>query len=654
MKIRWVFYLIFAFWCIFPASESFGQRKKARAVGTLSVNDTLSRYAQSPLFLFPNVNRIPYYTNKKELKQIQTLEYNKVWERLNGPLREYVSKFGIENFYKDTFWLWRLASVTQEYGNEDESILLYKLVLRHHREDIDINEVRLQYDSLTINKKDYFVPLEFYYDLVDYRKEVDTLQPPRSILVNMGPEVNSEQSDYGPSISNSNATMIFTSKRNANFRGVDPVQDEDLYFSNRDGEFWYPAEAMDGINTRYNEGSACLSKDGKTLFFARCNSPDSYGDCDIFVSTLQADSTWSEAKNLSVNINSVAWDSHPSLSHGEDTLFFASDRIGGFGLADIYYSVKSEDGWSKAKNMGPIINTRGSEVSPFYHQNHDVLYFSSNGHNLNFGEFDIYKAYFKENNWNEPLNIGPLVNGPGSEFYFTIDAGSQNLYYARSVEDKMENLDLYSFPLPMGAQPLANTKITGSLVNEESGEPFKGIVSIIDLDNGIEVAPKFLRPDGSFEFDLINNNNYLLILQGEEFFRIEELFYLNGAMEFHRTTVPISSRMEFSSIEFEPASSQLSTQMFDDLDKLSDFLLDNPDFSLRISGHTDSAGKEDANLRLSQERADVIKEYLIYFGKVEAFRIIAKGFGSSHPIVEEISEEDKRLNRRVEFEIYRD
>jgi outer membrane protein OmpA-like peptidoglycan-associated protein len=304
--------------------------------------------------------------------------------------------------------------------------------------------------------------------------------------------------------------------------------------------------------------------------------------------------------------------------------------------------------------MGPIINTRGSDVSPFYHHIEDVFYFSSNGQILNFGEFDIYKAYLSGDNWTEPKNIGPLVNGPGSEFYFTIDSKSSDLYYARSVSDRMSNLDLYSFPLPMGAQPLANTKITGSLLNEESGEPFKGIVSIIDLDNGIEVAPKFLRPDGSFEFDLINNNNYLLILQGEEFFRIEELFYLNGNMEFNRTTLPISSRMEFESIEFEEGSSSLSTPMFSDLDKLADFLLDNPDFSLRISGHTDSDGREDANLKLSQERADVIKEYLIYFGKIEESRISATGYGSSKPIVEEKTEEDKRLNRRVEFEIYRE
>ncbi|MDH5381556.1 MAG: OmpA family protein, partial [Cyclobacteriaceae bacterium] len=192
------------------------------------------------------------------------------------------------------------------------------------------------------------------------------------------------------------------------------------------------------------------------------------------------------------------------------------------------------------------------------------------------------------------------------------------------------------------------------LLNEETGKPFPGIVSIIDLDNGIEVAPKYLRPDGSFQFELINKNNYLLIIQGDQFFRIEELFYLDGDMEINKTTVPLSSRLEFSSIEFANGRSELSKDMYGDLDKLADFMLDNPTFSLRISGHTDSDGREDFNLQLSQERADAIKEYLVYFGKIEDQRIEAKGFGSSKPIVEEITEEDKHLNRRVEFELFQE
>lgn len=635
--------------------DLFPQKKKVRkSGGTVALNDTTTRYSRPPLFNFKNINVVPYYENKKKKERIRLLDYNKAWESLYPLLREYVAGFGIVNFYKDTYMLWRLAKLTEIYGDYEEAKLLYKLVLKHHRKDIDIRTVELYYDSLTTNDRDYYVPLEYYYELVDYRKEVDTLRPPRSVLINMGSLVNSDLSDYGPALSSNDGMMIFTSKRNSHNRGVDPVYDEDLFYTSRQYDSWGEARAFDEINSQYNEGSASLSRDGKTMYFARCNSPDSYGDCDIFQATLKNDSTWGEVKNLGMEINSIAWDSHPSLSHSEDTLFFASDRLGGFGLSDIYFSVKTPEGnWGTAKNMGPIINTRNSEVSPFYHYVHDVFYFSSNGQSLNFGEFDIYKAYHDGANWDEPKNIGPLVNGPGSEFYFTIDSQSEDLYYARSVSNRLSNMDLYSFPLPMEAQPGANTLLKGSLTDESTGEPFKGIVSIIDLDNGIEVAPKFLRPDGSFEFELINNNNYLIILQGEEFFRIEEVFYLDGEMQLDKTTEPISSKLKFESLEFEEGKAELSTPMYNDLDKLADFLLDNPDFNLKISGHTDSDGREEFNLKLSQERADIIKEYLVYFGSVEESRIVAYGYGSSKPIVKETSEENKRWNRRVEFELTR-
>lgn len=642
---------------ILPDSHTVAQRKRKtrRSAGVVSLNDSISTFSQSDLFFFPNVNKRAYYRNTNELKSIRNLDKQKNWEALYPILRKYVKNFGITNFYKDTYWLWKLAKLTETYGNLDEAKLLYKLVLKHHRGDIDIRSIELHYESLTENDKNYYVPLEYYYELVDFRKEVDTLRPPRSVLLNMGTYVNSDRSDYAPTLSANDNTLIFTSKRNSHNRGIDAHHDEDLFYSRNIDQNWEQSEEFKEVNTQYNEGSPCLSKDGKTLYFARCNSPNSYGDCDLYVATMSEDSTWTNVSNLGLNVNSIGWDSHPSLSHSEDTLYFSSDRIGGFGLADIYYTVKNSNGqWQKALNAGPIINTRNTEVSPFYHHIFDVLYFSSNGQNLNFGEFDIYKSYYDGKNWGEPKNIGPLVNGAGTEFYFTIDSKSEDLYYAKSVGNKMNNLDLYSFPLPMAAQPGANTKVRGSLLDENTGEPFKGIVSIIDLDNGIEVAPKFLRPDGSFEFDLINKNNYLLIIQGEEFFRIEELFYLDGETEIKRTTKPISSRLKFESIEFEEGKSELSTPMYADLDKIADYMLDNPDFKLRIAGHTDSDGREDFNLKLSQERADIIKEYLVYFGNVGESRIEAIGYGSSKPIVEEKDEASKRLNRRVEFEIYQE
>lgn len=652
MKLPFItfFALISITFCL----DSFGQKekKKFKKSGVVRLQDSLISYSQSDIFDFPNVNKLGFYSDGKKLKQLQLVEKQGPSEEFYRTLKEYVSNFGIENFGKNTSMLWQLAKLSKKYGPSGESILLYKLALKHHQQGIDITDMYAQYDSLESDRKKYYVPLDYYYELVAYRKEIDTLQPPHGVLVNMGEGINSTKEDYGPVVGNVDYVLLFTSKRNAH---SERAYNEDLFFSLKIDGAWTATQGFKSINTQYNEGSACLSMDGKQLFFSRCNAPDSFGNCDLYTATLSKDSTWSDIKNMGAAVNSSGWESQPSVSHSGDTLYFASNRIGGFGLSDIYFSVKDSKGsWQTAKNIGPIINTRNSEVSPFFHHVFNVLYFSSNGHPLNFGEFDIYKSYRATNkSWREPKNIGPLVNGVGSEYYFTIDSRSHDLYYARSVEDDLKNLDLYSFPVPMEAQPEAVTRLKGTLVNGTNGKPEKGIVSVIDLDKGVEVAPKFLREDGSFDFSLINKRNYLLIIQGDNFFRIEEIFFMDGDTEINKVAEPIESKIEFVSLEFENGKSDILTSMHKDLDKLANFLIDHPELKLKISGHTDSQGREETNLKLSQSRADAIKYYLSHEFKIDNTRITAIGYGSSQPIAQEVTDQHKQLNRRVEFEIFK-
>jgi outer membrane protein OmpA-like peptidoglycan-associated protein len=649
--------ILFSAFFLLIATFSQAQRKgkKLKQAGVVQLNDSLVAYSQSDIFAFPNIDKIDFYFDAKKAKQIERFDNSGVNnEEMYVVLKEYVSNFGAENFRKNVPLLWKLAKLSEKFGPAGEAILLYKTILRHHQQGININELLHVYDSIETDKKQNYVPLDYYYELVDLRKEIDTLRPPHAVLLNMGDYINSPVEDYGPTIGNVDSILLFTSKRNRHSEGNKRVYDEDLFFSIRIGGWWEKAEEFKGVNTIYNEGSACLSKAGNLLYFSRCDAPDGLGNCDLYVSELQDDSAWGKSKNLGSAINSSGWESQPSLTRSGDTLFFASNRVGGFGLTDIYFSVKDSQGkWTQSRNAGPIINTRNSEVSPFFHHKFNVLYFSSNGHPLNFGEFDIYKTYIDGTTWGDPKNIGPLVNGAGSEYYFTIDSQSKSLYYARSSEEDLKNLDLHSFPVPMGAQPEAVTSLKGSLISYETGEPMKGIVSIIDLDQGIEVAPKFLRDNGTFNFDLINKRNYLLIIQGDEFFRIEEIFFLDGDMEINRETSPIESKIEFESLEFENGKANILEIMHADLDKLANFMIDHPLLHLRISGHTDSAGNEDSNLKLSQARADAIKSYLMVEFHVEGDRITAIGYGSSNPIVAESTEKDKQLNRRVEFEIYR-
>ncbi|UXX77795.1 OmpA family protein [Reichenbachiella carrageenanivorans] len=632
-------------------AQFLGKKKDSHALLQI---DTLGTEGNFSIYNFKNINVVNEYYDKGKMHRIQKLEQEKNWAQLYPLLQDYVMQFGIRNFYVDTYWIWRLAKLTEVYGTEGEARSLYKLALRHHHQRIDIREIELYYDSLNTQEVDNFVPLDYYYKLVEHRKAIDTIRPPRGVLLNMGRKINSRQADYAPTLGMNNQALIFTSKRNEQLQNLSYRKNEDLFISRKVDGYWDLSTEMREINTRYNEGSACISKDGQTLFFSRCESPGSMGNCDLFMAKLGEDSVWTDIENLGFTVNSVSWDSHPSLSHTEDTLYFASDRIGGFGLSDIYFTYRNGKGeWMPAQNLGPVINTRQNEVSPFYHPNYQVLFFSSNGQLFKFGEFDIYKSYHNDNQWSEPINIGPLVNGRGSEFYFSIDSDSKDLFYARSATQDLNLLDLYSFPLPMEAQPEALTKITGSLTDSLTGKPFTGIVSVIDLDEGTAVAPKYLKPDGSFEFDLINHRNYLLIIQGDEFFRIEEMFYLDGPAQFDEVTEPIASKVKFESIEFDAGQANLKVEMYGDLNKIINFMYDNPDFYLRISGHTDKYGSDQLNLQLSKDRAQTIRDYIVIFGGVASNRVENEGYGSTQPIVEEVTVEDRKLNRRVEFEIYR-
>jgi len=671
--------------CAYTSTHAqFWKRKKTKSIELSSDSVSIEVF---PL-TFDYINSYAAYQDERVEKRIRKLDENEEWEKLYPELRDYVSKFGPLNFAHQTYYIWRLAKLTEIFGSAEDAKPYYAMVLKHHRNDIDIAQVLARYDSLDRNKKDYYVPLDYYYDLVEFRRQVDTLIPPKSVLKSMGDLVNSSQEDYGPVVAMNDSVVLFTSKRNTVFDGLNRAEMEDLFVTRFENDNWTEAELLEQTHSAYKEGSGYMTRDGKTIYFTRCGAPDGEGNCDLYVTSyfegeIEVDSTyvvtninkdpdddltyksikvkrdtafWKTPENLGERVNSSTWDSHPTLNTTEDTLYFSSDRQGGFGMSDIYYTTKDKKGeWQNPKNLGPVVNTRGNEVSPFFHPLYNVLYFSSNGQLLNFGDYDIYKSYKKDGAFSEPYNIGPLVNGEGTEFYFSIDRKSEYIYYARS-EESMKGLDLFSFPLPMEGQPLATTRLRGSVKDVFGKIPQNLVVSIIDLDEGIEVAPKYAREDGTFEFDLINQRNYLLVIQGDDIFRIEEFFFLDGDETYEGVVERVSSKFEFASLEFENGKAEILPEMHEDLQKVIDFLIDHPDFKLQINGHTDSSGDRIFNQVLSQRRADAIKFYILNStSAIASNRVTAMGYGSQKPIIkEEKTEEDKKTNRRVEFDIYRD
>ncbi len=628
----------------------------AIAPGTYRVRGLSSRVSRklrlrpdgTPDFVF--INRYPFYEDKKALKAIAKSEKRRQYHQTRLLLEDYVAKFGPLNFERNPDMLWRLGQLLQRDSQTVKAKAYYRLALKHSR--ADLKKVQLYYDSLDQKNQDLYVPLKTYYELVEYRKNLNTFHPPKGVYTSMGDAINSKAPDYGPALGGNDSLLIFSSKRKR--RGLTGVVDEDLYTSRREGISWTDAEPLPKpINSPNNEGSACLSKDGKTIYFAR-NDVSRKRNCDLYTATRGKDGKWGPPKSLGLLVNSVDWDSQPTLSQNEDTLYFASDRLGGFGLSDIYFTHKLKNGqWSPAENMGPVINTRDNEVSPFYHPLYHVLYFSSRGQLLNFGDFDIYKTYRVGGRWQEPKNIGPLVNGKGSEYYFTIDRESKNLYYARSEAQELNNLDLYSFPLPMEAQPLATTHVEGTLVDSVSSKPLKGIVSIIDTDNGIEVASKFIRPDGTFDFELIEGSHYAMLIQSNDFFSVEKQFELKGdtVMTLLTNSIDYKLPLIFKNLEFDPGKAAVLPAMYATLDRIALFMVDHPTFRLSIAGHTDTSGDPDVNEKLSQDRAEEIRKYIERKGKLAPNRIESFGYGSSKPLKDEVTEADAKVNRRVEFKL---
>lgn len=618
----------------------------------------------TPYLAFPKIGEYPYFEDKRMKELIFEAEEAEDLQALDSLLGLYIPNFGVENFQKDIELIWRAGQVKEILGDTLGSLMYYELGIKNQR---PYNEkVKIHLDSLKEKTHNEWVNLQFYYKILEARRKIDPLIPPKGVMLNMGPKVNSEAPDYAPFMHPSDSILIFTSRRDEEIviDDIHHTQNEDLFFVQKDwigGTWSYAEKFSESVNSKFNEGSSCLSRDGKTFFFTRCDADDGLGSCDIYIAHFTG-GDWKGIKNLGPNINSTAWDSHPNITPDGKTLFFTSNREGGFGLSDLYVSVLQDDGtWSKARNLGPTINTVEDEVTPFFHKVNNTLYFSSTGHLRNLGGYDIFKARWFNKHWENPKNVGPLVNTPGNEYYFSIDGKGSRLFYAKSKEGDISSqykldFDLFSFPLPMEARPDAIVKLRGYLIDSASGHPITGIVLVIDKQTGIEVAPKHINRFGYFEFDLINNKQYEIYIQGDNYLTIHDQVVLDNDTTFSifANSFEAGKPLVFESFEFADDSYELDGTFKPKLEYLGKFLKRYPMFRMEVKGHTDSDGEAKYNLDLSRKRALQIRNYIVKSAGIKDDRVMAKGFGESKPLVPNDSEENKRLNRRVEFEVWLD
>ncbi|HRS54531.1 MAG TPA: OmpA family protein [Bacteroidales bacterium] len=267
-------------------------------------------------------------------------------------------------------------------------------------------------------------------------------KPIKIFVDNLGNTVNSIYPDYCPIVNADESALIFTSRRNTVIGGkkapIDNSYYEDIYISYKINDVWgIPRNLGKPINTKLHDATVGFSPDGQYLYIYR---GDNGGD--IYECKLEGDK-WSKPKKLSKEINTKYHETSASFSYDNKKIYFVSDKPGGYGGSDIYVSEKNENGeWEEAVNLGPVINTPYNEEGVFMHPDGKTLYFSSKGHKT-MGGYDIFKSTYENGQWSEPENLGYPINTPDDDVFFSISADGKHAYYSSGAANGYGSLDIY-------------------------------------------------------------------------------------------------------------------------------------------------------------------------------------------------------------------
>jgi outer membrane protein OmpA-like peptidoglycan-associated protein len=417
-----------------------------------------------------------------------------------------------------------------------------------------------------------------------------------------------------------------------------------------------------------NQGGCSISIDNKTLYFAMMRQEGlPQPNCDLYVSEF-ANGSWGEIRKLSPNVNDRKyWDSQPSIASDGHTLYFASDRPGGYGGIDLYYTVKDPNTgqWGIPQNLGPTINTKGDEKTPFIHSDSETLYFSSTGH-FGFGNYDIfYSRKNEKGEWEEPQNIGSPINGPGDDTGFFVSSDTRTGYFFSYDEGKVRGkgvgrYDLYSFELYKEARPQQIAFVKGS-IRDTAGNQVSG--AVVELKDVLTKQSSFATVDsvsGEYMFAVKQKNDVVLTVKKDDVafnVKLIQTSQLTTVGEGEPPVVNLEVReaktggsFVIDNILYNTNSAELRKESLIILENFAQYLKENPKIRVEIQGHTDNVGNVKDNEALSTNRAYSVKAVLEDFG-VDGKRILARGFGPNRPLADNTTETGRAKNRRTEFQI---
>jgi peptidoglycan-associated lipoprotein len=451
-----------------------------------------------------------------------------------------------------------------------------------------------------------------------------------------------------------------------------------------------------------NEGTPTFSPDGKTMIYARGNTgkrKDLSPDMDLYVCRYVDGSGWTEPRYVSAS-DSASWDGSPAFSRDAKTIYFASNRPGGFGGLDLYrVNMDASGRFGTPANMGKEVNTAGDEMFPYVSED-GKLYFASDGH-PGLGKLDLFLAVraggkVTVENMGSPYNsnmddFGLVMSKRGDVFFSSNRAGGSgddDIYYYEAPQktELTDNDDPSKNPLlaPKPSDPdsltktlaikTANYYLVGTITTKNASNAFVPLdsarVRIVDTDNENEVVTELTTgKDGKFgPIKLKVDGNYLVMSKKSNFLTNREEFSMNGR-EIPQSLLkkPVTDTTFYTSLNLEPVfvgkTFRVDNIYYDldkwdirpdaafELDKLVQTLSDNPQIKIELGSHTDARATEVYNLRLSQKRAESAINYIVTKGIVRE-RLTAKGYGESILIIPNAkTEAEHQTNRRTEFKV---
>ncbi|MCB0585453.1 MAG: PD40 domain-containing protein, partial [Phaeodactylibacter sp.] len=351
---------------------------------------------------------------------------------------------------------------------------------------------------------------------------------------NLGKGVNTKDDDYFPYLTNDQEKLFFTRKT--------ADGDEDLLESRLEKGQWSKGSPVKAINSGNDEGMCTLVRDGRRLYFTACGREGGLGVCDIWEALVSAGGEIGEATPLKGYANSARWESQASISCDGSTIYFASDREGGLGKSDLYYSKRKTDGsWSTPANLGPRINTDDYEEAPFITNDGRTLYFSSYGH-PGMGDQDIFMSWLDDKGeWSTPINLGPPVNTAFRELGLFLSADGTTGYFASERPGGYGNLDIYKFQLGEQLYSDPVTFLEGLVIDSAMDMPVAATVHFGD-------RPQITTgPDGRFFLCVPAGDSLNITVDKKYFHPYQNLFLVPqwDNKQFYTIEILLKSVFEF-------------------------------------------------------------------------------------------------------------